>query len=119
MGEKRQLFEVESGFIMQSAFWLKDTTILNQAKRINAKLTKLASDDNLVTTELFLDKTIIYKEIAEMLTKSGYDVYIHRGRTIEDSWVIISWENTQISEEHPESETLHKIIMKPGEIKEI
>ena len=81
---------------------IRQDTVSNQADMVKGKLNAAYTSDK---TGLFLDKVILYKEIAEVLAEKGFDVCIYRGVNMNDSWTEISWENSKEG--------------KPGEVREI
>ncbi len=81
---------------------IRQDTVSNQADMVRGKLNAAYTSDK---TGLFLDKVILYKEIAEVLAEKGFDVCIYRGVNMNDSWTEISWENSKEG--------------KPGEVREI
>ena len=41
------------------------------------------------------EEMIVFSEVSKELTQIGFDVIIHRGSNIKDSWTEISWENAK------------------------
>lgn len=87
---------------LRPADQVRHDTVSSQAHMVKEKLATVYMSDK---TGLFLDKVILYKEIAEVLAEKGFDVCIYRGVNMNDSWTEISWENSKEG--------------KPGEIREI
>lgn len=87
---------------LKPADQVRQDTVSSQVHMVKGKLDTAYMSDK---TGLFLDKVILYKEIAEVFAEKGFDVCIYRGVNMNDSWTEISWENSKEG--------------KPGEIREI
>lgn len=71
---------------------IRENTLDLQMVEISERLTNLFYSRE---QSIVLEKEIIYPEISEKIIKLGFDVIIHRGINMNESWTEISWENAK------------------------
>lgn len=71
---------------------IRENTLDVQMVEISERITNLFYSRE---QSIVLEKEIIYPEISEEIINFGFDVIIHRGINMNESWTEISWENAK------------------------
>lgn len=74
---------------------MRTETLENQAKFVYDELSNIYKVGMYAKPAYVFEEMIVFSEVSKELTQIGFDVIIHRGSNIKDSWTEISWENAK------------------------
>ena len=81
--------------LSNSAEDMRKETLENQEKFVYDELSNIYKVGMYAKPSYVFEEMIVFSEVSKELTKIGFDVIIHRGSNIKDSWTEISWENSK------------------------